>query len=254
MTIDNGAPVWLDLGTTDLEAAKSFYRDLFGWNFTSTGEDFGGYLMVDVGVPVGGAAPNMNEKGELDPSLPAWFTTYFKVDDIDAATADITAHGGQVFVAPMRIGDLGSMAIVAAPSGAAFGLWQAASFAGFDTSGRPGTAVWFESLISDFDADAAFYRDVFGWRNVPEEQADARYVTNAAGRDARAGLMDGRGALPHGVPSHWQVTFAVEDVDAAVATVLELGGAVHQPPMDSPNGRCAVVADPQGAPFGIIAT
>ena len=102
MTIDNGAPVWLDLGTTDLEAAKSFYRDLFGWNFTSTGEDFGGYLMVDVGVPVGGAAPNKNEKGELDPSLPAWFTTYFEVDDIDAATADITAHGGQVFVAPMR--------------------------------------------------------------------------------------------------------------------------------------------------------
>lgn len=111
MTIDNGAPVWLDLGTTDLEAAKTFYRDLFGWNFTSTGDGFGGYLMVDVGVPVGGAAPNMNEKGELDPSLPAWFTTYFKVDDIDAATADITAHGGQVFVAPMRIGDLGSMAI-----------------------------------------------------------------------------------------------------------------------------------------------
>ena len=101
--IESGTPIWLDIGTTDLEAAKSFYRDLFGWNFTSTREDFGGYLMVDVGVPVGGAAPNMNEKGELDPSLPAWFTTYFKVDDIDAATADITAHGGQVFVAPMRI-------------------------------------------------------------------------------------------------------------------------------------------------------
>lgn len=114
--------------------------------------------------------------------------------------------------------------------------------------------MWFESLTSDFDADAAFYRDVFGWRNAPEEQSDARYVTNAAGQDARAGLMDGRGTLPDGVPSHWQVTFAVEDVDAAVATVLELGGAVHQPPMDSPNGRYAVVADPQDAPFGIIAT
>ena len=82
--IESGTPIWLDLGTTDLEAAKSFYRDLFGWNFTSTREDFGGYLMVDVGVPVGGAALNKNEKGDLDPQLLAWFTTYFKVDDIEA--------------------------------------------------------------------------------------------------------------------------------------------------------------------------
>ena len=63
MTIDNGAPVWIDLGAPDLESAKDFYRELFGWNYTSTGEDYGGYLMVDVGVPVGGAAHNMNEKG-----------------------------------------------------------------------------------------------------------------------------------------------------------------------------------------------
>lgn len=105
--IESGTPIWLDLGTTDLEAAKSFYRDLFGWNYTSTGEDYGGYLMVDVGVPVGGAAHNMNEKGELDPSMPAWFTTYLKVADIDAAVADVSAHGGQVFVQPMQIGDMG---------------------------------------------------------------------------------------------------------------------------------------------------
>ena len=84
MTIDNGAPVWIDLGAPDLESAKDFYRELFGWNYTSTGEDYGGYLMVDVGVPVGGAALNKNEKGDLDPQLLAWGTTYFKVDDIEA--------------------------------------------------------------------------------------------------------------------------------------------------------------------------
>lgn len=60
------------------------YRDLFGWNFTPTGDDFGGYLTVGAGVSVGGAALNKNEKGDLDPQLLAWFTTYFKVDDIEA--------------------------------------------------------------------------------------------------------------------------------------------------------------------------
>lgn len=252
MTIDNGAPVWIDLGAPDLESAKDFYRELFGWNYTSTGEDYGGYLRVDVGVPVGGAAHNMNEKGELDPSMPAWFTTYLKVADIDAAVADVSAHGGQVFVQPMQIGDMGSMAIVAAPSGAAFSLWQTGTFDGFDTSGRPGTAVWFESLTTDFDADAAFYREVLGWETAPENSAGARYVTNAAHDSARAGLMDAAGALPEGVPSHWRVTFGVEDVDSAIAAVREHGGSVLQPAHDSPHGRHAVVADPQGAPFAII--
>lgn len=253
MSIDTGAPIWIDLGTTDMEAAKSFYDRLFGWNFTGTGEDFGGYHMVDVGVPVGGAAPNVNANGELDPSMPAWFTTYLKVDDADAAVAAVAEHGGHVFVQPMQVGDMGSMAIVAAPSGAAFGLWEPASFDGFDTSGRAGTAVWFESLTTDFDADSAFYRDVFGWANASEGTTNARYATNAAHDAARAGLIDAAGMLPEGVPSHWQVTFGVDDVDAAVATVRELGGMVVRPPHDSPHGRHAVVADPQGAPFGIIA-
>ncbi|MFD5867887.1 VOC family protein [Corynebacterium sp. NPDC060344] len=252
MSIDNGTPIWVDLGTTDLDAAMNFYREIFGWNFTTTGEEFGNYQMVDVGVPVGGAALNLNEQGELDPSMPAWFTIYLKVEDMDAALAGVTQHGGTVFVPPMQIGDMGYMAIVSAPSGAAFGLWQPESFEGFDTSGRPGTAVWFDSMSTSFDADAAFYREVFGWENATEEQAGAPYVTNAPGDGARAGLMNAAGILPEGVPSHWQVSFAVEDADATVAKVLELGGTTMMEAQDSPHGRYAVVADPQGAPFGIV--
>ena len=84
MTIEPGTPTWVDLGTTDLDAAKTFYHDIFGWNFTSMGEEFGNYQIVDVGVPVGGAALNMNEQGELAPSMPAAFTVYLRTDDIAA--------------------------------------------------------------------------------------------------------------------------------------------------------------------------
>ena len=55
------------------------------------------------------------------------------------------------------------------------------------------------------------------------------------------------------VPPFWAVYFAVSDTDAAVARVTELGGSQIMPPMDIEPGRFAVVADPTGAVFNVIA-
>jgi predicted enzyme related to lactoylglutathione lyase len=54
------------------------------------------------------------------------------------------------------------------------------------------------------------------------------------------------------LPPHWMVYLAVDDVDAAVARVQELGGKAHHGPFDTPYGRMAVVADPQGAVFSVM--
>jgi predicted enzyme related to lactoylglutathione lyase len=59
--------------------------------------------------------------------------------------------------------------------------------------------------------------------------------------------------MPAEVPPHWAVYFAVVDADAAAARVKELGGTVVMPPMDIEPGRFAVVADPSGAVFNVIA-
>ena len=61
--------------------------------------------------------------------------------------------------------------------------------------------------------------------------------------------MDASGFLPEGVPSNWQIYFGAEDVDAALARVVELGGSVVQGAEDTPYGRLAQVADPTGVPF-----
>lgn len=263
MAIAPGSPVWIDLGTTDLETSKDFYRELFGWNFTSTGPDFGGYEMIDAGVPVGGLGLNMTGTGEPDPSLPVAWTVYLKVTDLDAALAAVSANAGTVFVPPMAVGDMGRMAIVGAPSGAALGLWEPGTFDGFDTEPRPGTPAWFESLTKDFDADAAFYAAVLGWENAPmadeagsegDETPDnfGRYATNWAGEQATAGLCEANAWLPADVPSFWRVYFGVEDTDAAVAKIEELGGRLIDGPIDSPFGRVATVADSLGGSFQII--
>jgi predicted enzyme related to lactoylglutathione lyase len=54
------------------------------------------------------------------------------------------------------------------------------------------------------------------------------------------------------VPNHWQVYFAVADADATAAKITELGGSILAQPFDTPAGRIAAAADPQGAAFSII--
>jgi uncharacterized protein len=63
-----------------------------------------------------------------------------------------------------------------------------------------------------------------------------------------AGFADGRPFLAGG-PSAWAIYWEVDDVGAAAGTVVELGGALTEPPTDTPWGRIAAVTDPMGAHF-----
>ena len=60
--------------------------------------------------------------------------------------------------------------------------------------------------------------------------------------------------MPDEVPAFWLTYFGVADCDASVAKAQELGASVTAPPMDIPGvGRFAVLSDPHGATFAIIA-
>jgi predicted enzyme related to lactoylglutathione lyase len=61
--------------------------------------------------------------------------------------------------------------------------------------------------------------------------------------------MDAAAFLAEGVPSNWSVYWAVDDVDATLATATALGGSVVTPVQDTPYGRLAQLADPAGATF-----
>ncbi len=80
-----------------------------------------------------------------------------------------------------------------------------------------------------------------------------RYVTNFAGEAATAGLCEANAWLPEEMPSYWRVDFRVEDADATVAKIKDLGGALLDGPIDTPFGRVATVADSRGGSFQIVA-
>ncbi len=65
--------------------------------------------------------------------------------------------------------------------------------------------------------------------------------------------MDASAFLPDGVPSHWNVYFAVEDTDATLEKIGKLGGATVLPAEDTPYGRLAQASDPTGALFKLVA-
>ena len=93
---------------------------------------------------------------------------------------------------------------------------------------------------------------MFSWNVAIEGDTDEfRYATlrDPDNGDQLAGVMDASAFLPEDVPAHWSVYWDVESVDAAVARVTTLGGALVDGSTDTPYGRMATVTDPAGAMF-----
>jgi predicted enzyme related to lactoylglutathione lyase len=245
-----GTPCWVDVGTDDTDAALAFYGGLFGWvGEVDSRPEAGGYgLFALHGRSVAGFMRMQ------DGQPPSW-STYIASDDVDATAAKIAAAGGHVVVEPMDVLDAGRMLFAADPTGAVFGVWQAAAHAGSGVVNEPGSLCWNELTTPDVEVAQAFYGAVFGWE--PEvhgaEDAEAPFVyrVQRVGANMVAGIMEMDSSWGD-VPSHWMTYFAVADVDESAERVDELLGKVCVEPFDMPYGRVAVIDDPAGATFSIV--
>ncbi|GAA5084880.1 VOC family protein [Nocardia iowensis] len=253
-----GDPCWVDLYTSDLDRSIAFYGELFGWTADRAGEEFGGYVTFRKdGLAVAGAMGRM--AGEESPEQ---WTIYLASSDAKATADKALAHGGSVFVAPMAVGDLGSMAVLGDVGGASIGVWQTGTFGGFETRAlvndgqwrdHAGAPSWFELHTRAYDASLDFYRSVFGWQDTftISDTPEFRYTTIHAQSPMLGGVMDAAAFMPEGVPAGWTVYFGADEVDKTIAKLVELGGTVLSAPEDTPYGRMAAVADATGARFSI---
>jgi uncharacterized protein len=242
-----GAPAWVDLSTTDVEAASAFYEKLFGWEAEDVvDERFGGYRVFRLhGKRVGGIGMRMDD----DVSAPHW--TVFMLT-FNAATTDelIAEAGGTVLFEPMVVPTRGVIGMAIDGTGAVVGYWQPGIVEGFDVFGESGSPVWFELAASDFDAATQFYAHAFDWSLTLGDEP--RYaVFERRGRDY-AGIADAAGSLGPDEAPAWRVAFGVDDVDDAVARAVEAGGTVADAPSDVASGRSAGLLDPTGAFFLVV--
>ena len=245
-----GAPCWVDLMTSDTERSRSFYTRLFGWTAEEPNEEFGGYFsFTKGGVLVAGCMASQPGSGQPD----AW-SVYLATDDAGKTVDAAAANGGQVLVPVMDVGDLGTMAVVGDAGGARIGIWQPKAHQGFGILGEAGAPSWFELHTRDYAAAVAFYRDVFRWdTEAIGDSPEFRYTILKHGDAQLAGIMDASGFLPEAVPATWSVYFGADDTDAALATIVDLGGSVVAAAEDTPYGRLATAADPTGAQFKLVA-
>jgi predicted enzyme related to lactoylglutathione lyase len=154
----------------------------------------------------------------------------------------------------VAVGDLGTMAVVADPGGAGIGVWQPGLHQGFGVFGEPGAPSWFELHTRDYELAVAFYRNVFRWdTHSVGDTPEFRYTTLKHGESWLAGIMDASAFLAEGSPAHWSVYFGVEDADAALKRIVDLGGSIVAPAEDTPYGRLATATDPTGAQFKLVA-
>jgi uncharacterized protein len=239
-----GVPCWVDLASTDVEAAKQLYAAVLGWEFEDQGSEYGGYVMCRVD---GGDAAGIGPVQEGAP--PAW-TLYFASDDADATAQTVTKAGGRILAEPFDVGTLGRMLIAADPGGAAFGVWQAFDHLGASHVNEPGGLNWEDLSVPDPDAARAFYGEVFGL--VYEELDGGPPGYQLFKRPDEPWPLGGMGGLATDAYPSWLPYFCVYDTDAAVAAAKDNGGSVLQEAQDSEFGRQAVLADADGAVFSVI--
>ncbi|WP_326545345.1 VOC family protein [Mycolicibacterium sp. ND9-15] len=246
-----GAPIWIDLASSDVERSQAFYGEVFGWTFESAGPEYGGYVTAAKDSrPVGGLVSN-------DPqwNTPDGWTTYFHTTDVKATLDKAMAAGAITCGAsaePMEVKDKGWMGLLSDPTGGFFGLWQPTGHRGFELVNEHGAPVYFQWTGRDYCKSLKFYHDVFGWRIESVSDTDEfRYSTAVFDGDALLGLMDGTAFLSEGQPSTWSFFLGASDVDKTVQLVLDNGGSVVRGAENTPYGRLAAVADCTGAAFNL---
>ena len=238
---------WTDLATSDPNGAKEFYAGLFGWEYDDQPAGEGVvYSMAKLrGRSVAAISPQQPD--EAAQGIPPHWNVYVTVEDVDASARQVPEAGGQLFAGPFDVFDAGRMAGLADPAGAALCLWQPVTSIGAELVNGPGAMSWADCATTDPAAAQAFYSSLLGWR-FDQMSEEPPYWVIWNGERTQGGMTQ----PPGGVPSNWFPYFGAIGVDETMQIAQTLGGHPFLGPIDVPNGRFALIQDPQGAAFAIL--
>jgi predicted enzyme related to lactoylglutathione lyase len=246
-----GKMIWADLVTPDLAAAEKFYGALFGWTFRHVRAGEVNYAVVILdGRPIGGLVEKAFPAGQHQ--QPAWLT-FLATNDIDGVKKVAASHGAKVLADiksyPMR----GRQCVLSDPEGAVFALLVSSSGDTPDYLPATGDWIWSSLHAKDAGAEAAFYQTLLGYDVFDQPSDDGlEHLILSTDNYARVSANDlARG--PARRHSHWLNFVRVENAAETAAKVAAMGGRVLvEPRVDRHGGMVAVVADPAGAPFGLM--
>jgi uncharacterized protein len=246
-----GKVIFVELVTPDLAAAEKFYAGLFGWTFREIPVGRANYAEATLdGYPVAGLIQKAMPAGER--RQPAWLT-FIAVRDVDAARKAALQGGAKVLSEPHTVPDRGREAVFSDPQGAVFAVLDSGRGDPPDFLPAPGAWIWSSLITSDPDTDVAFYQTLFDYEvfDLPADPG-AQHLMLASDNFARASANTLPASRPKG-PPHWLNYVRVDEIDKTVAQLIARGRRVLvEPRVDRHGGKIALVADPQGAAFGLL--
>lgn len=229
---------WAELATGDADAAKGFYTELFGWEYDDNpaGDDQVYSMAKRDGQYVAAL---------FSADQPPHWNCYVTVASADDAAVAAKDAGGALTAEPFDVMEVGRMAVIADPAGAALCLWEPRAHIGATLVNTPGSLTWNDLVTPDPEAAEQFYGTLFGW-TFEEIPGAGGYRTIRNGDRMNGGIMPSQGGPPSWVPY-----FGHEDVDRLTGEIEGLGGRLHNGPVRMPQGSIAVLGDPQGAVFAV---
>jgi uncharacterized protein len=253
-TVERFAPgefCWIELATSNQNAAKSFYTALFGWTVRDVPigpNDI--YSLLELQGRVAAAAFAISGS-ESAAGVPPHWHLYVAVASADEAAKKAAELGGKVVEAPFDVMDRGRAALIQDPTGAFFSVWEANKRAGVGVTGEAGAFCWADLNTPDQGRAKTFYEGLFGWKLTPGQEKESGYLHIMNGENYIGGVP---AAYQNSAdsPPHWLLYFAVADVDATFQQAKDMNARILLPPMGFEGvGQMAILADPQGAVFAL---
>ncbi len=231
--------MWYDLLAHDVEGAKRFYGELFGWTFDVDPEGDSLYTVI---LRDGRAIAGIAQVEQ--PELSQWLS-WLSVEDVDRAVQYFREHGSEVHRDARDLPERGRYAIVSDPQGAPLVLVRSSTGDPPDAEPVVNGWLWTELWTHDTEGAMAFYERLLGYRREAVDAGlETEYHVMWTGDRPRAGV--GRLRL-EGVEPNWLPYIRVSDPAAIVARVEALGGRVVLAPSDDRRGgSLAVILDPTG--------
>ena len=246
-----GSFCWIELGTTDQDAAKAFYTSLFGWSYEDSPMGPSGiYTMFQLEGRTVAAGYGLNPQMRAEGVPPHWML-YIATASADATAAKVAQSAGELAAPPFDVMEYGRMAVCKDPAGAHFSIWQPKMHSGLGVMNEAGALCWADLSVPDAKAAEDFYKKVFNWEISPgQDQSGYLHIKN--GEQFIGGIPPASARDPR-TPPHWLIYFMTNDCDGTTAKAANLGGRAVAGPMSLQGvGRFAVIADPQGAMFAVF--
>jgi len=115
--VQHGAFSWSELVTPDIEAAKTFYGQLFGWEWESSSVAGIDYSTIKAGGQgIGGILPTPPRQAQGE--IPPHWGVYVTVEDVDQTVKVAQDLGATILVPPTDIPTVGRFSVFKDPQGA----------------------------------------------------------------------------------------------------------------------------------------